>query len=297
MLVHPWIQCGLRAAMLCVTLTLAACATPTHRNELPSRSIVGNPAGTGATSMDAQLLALDSVPALVATSEKRGRIIFIGAALNSRQNGFDGDVRLLDATFKAKFGSRYRSMLLSNRRLYAGDRILPLATVPNLDRVFNHVAATLRPEDRLIVLLSSHGIPGALEVEQEALFQGEARLLRTGKIAAWMQQVASQPTWLVISACFSGSHLPSLTQPRLLTMTAAAYNRPSFGCSLKDEQSWFSKALADGVAAHQTMGDAWTATVQNVTAREQSLRLPPSLPDLKAGSGMQGWGAAALDAF
>jgi hypothetical protein len=60
---------------------------------------------------------------------------------------------------------------------------------------------------------------------------------------------------------------------------------------------WFSKALADGVAAHQTMGDAWTATVQNVTAREQSLRLPPSLPDLKADSGMQGWGASALDAF
>jgi Peptidase C13 family len=78
--------------------------------------------------------------------------------------------------------------------------------------------------------LSSHGIPGALEVEQEALFQGEARLLRTGRIAAWMQQVASQPTWLVISACFSGRHLPGLTQPRLLTMTAAAYNRPSFGC-------------------------------------------------------------------
>ena len=36
-----------------------------------------------------------------------------------------------------------------------------------------------------------------------------------------MSQLEPNRGWLMIFACYSGSHLPALTQPHLLAMTAA----------------------------------------------------------------------------
>lgn len=79
-------------------------------------------------------------------------------------------MRLLDRKFAQQYGPAYRSLLPSNRRITTGDRDLPLASIDQLDDVFDALEKLKRPNDRFIVLLSGHGGKELLEVEQDALY-------------------------------------------------------------------------------------------------------------------------------
>lgn len=268
-----WLACVL-------ALLLAGCAAPPR-----PPGLLGAVQGSGARTLDAQLQAIVNDPA--ARDERR--VIFVGAALHSREDVFDHDVALMADTLGPVYGAAWRSVLLSNLRVYAGDRALPLATIEHLDQVFETLAAAQRPNDRYIVLLSSHGGPNLLQVEQAARYRGTPRLLSKDKIGDWAHRLGERPAWWVISACYAGSHLQQELPPRMLVMTAAAADRQSFGCGAAERNTWFIDALAGTLreaappAARQPIDALWQRTLQRVALREQERRLQPSQPALHVG--------------
>ncbi len=281
---------GWRAGFGLVLLALlTACAAPPPQKPV---GVVAELQGSGPDALASQLAALR------APSAEGGRLIFIGAALNGREDVFDRDIRAFDKRLRPVFGDRYRAVLLSNVRVAASPRPLPLATIEHLDEVFDTLQQTRRQGDRYVVLMSTHGMPGWLEVEQAALWK-TSRVLVSAKLAAWAQQLAPQPTWMLVSACFSGSHMAALKQDHLLVMTASDARSPSFGCNDKEVNTWFVREL---LAALETDSDkalshVWQRTLGTVAAQEKKLGLKPSFPQMQSSARMEPYLARPLHAF
>src|SRR5215203_5419734 len=87
-------------------------------------------------------------------------------------------------------------------------------------------------KDILVVLLTSHGSPDGLGVvaghRTETL---SPRALRT-----MLNASGARYRVVIISACYSGVFTRALAGPRTLVITAAAPDRPSFGC--EDGATW-----------------------------------------------------------
>ncbi len=265
-----WATALARRALLLILLAgLSAC----------SSFILGETEGSGAHRLSAQLQRLQSDP----EPDTAARYIFIGAALNDRQTVFDADIRLLDRQFAAAYGKAYRSVLLSNRRITEGPRDWPLASIDQLDEVFEFFSEHKRANDRFIVLLSSHGAPGVLEVSQQPLYRN-ARWLSSKKLESWMAALEPNRSWLMISACFSGSHLDRLHQDHLLVMTASSAKTASFGCANSQINTWFVSELSRALQTPQSFASLWDSTTLNISKREKQMKLPSSMPQLRLGS-------------
>lgn len=284
----PWARGGRRHAvlgglLLCCTLLLVACAAPPR-----PPGVLGDEQGSGAQALARQLAAISDDPA----PRDARRVIFVGAALHSREDVFDRDIRAADASLRSVYGSAYRSVLLSNLRIAQPPRALPLASIDHLDDVFDALSSQRRPADRYIVLLTTHGGPGLLEVEQPARWQ-RPRFLTAAKLSSWVDQLGPQPTWLILSACFSGSHLTGLNQTHVMAMAASALDRPSFGCDDRSPNTWFVHELLGAISAGRQADPAvslttvWRGTVEGVMLREQAQKLRPSLPQMWTGPRMQ----------
>jgi hypothetical protein len=273
---------------LAALLLLTACAGPGPRPP----GVVGQAEGSGDRSLQAQLAALENDP--VARSERR--VIFVGAALHSREDVFDRDIKAMDAALAQRFGNAYRSVLLSNLRIAQAPRSLPLASIDHLDDVFDTLARIQRPQDRFVVLFTTHGGKGLLEVEQAALWK-EPRLLNGAKLAAWMQQLAPKPTWLVLSACYAGSHLRSLGARHLVAMAASEADRVSFGCSNESTNTWFVHELLRALPTATSLEQLWQATLAGVAERERAMKFKESLPQRRVAPAMKERWDGPLQAF
>ena len=128
--------CGLLALLL-----LGGCAAP--RPARPA-GVLGDPAGSGARSLSRQLETIAADP----SGAEVQRVIFVGAAMHGREDVFDRDIRAFDSALRQIFGARYRSVLLSNVRVEAGARELPLASIDHLDDVFDSLTQHRRSSDR-----------------------------------------------------------------------------------------------------------------------------------------------------
>jgi hypothetical protein len=262
-----------RLLALLLAVLLAACASG------PPVGIVGSPSGSGGASLGQQLrLSANREPA------EAPRTVFIGMALDGTEGVFDRDVALLDRLFAREFGAGYRSLRFSNAVLLQGDRELPLALPPTLKQTSEFLARTHREGDRYILLLTSHGHKGYLALKQPAL-RRETMGWSAAQIAEALQALpATAPQWLIVSACYSGSLIPALTQAQRLVMTAASSERPSFGCGDKSPNTWFVKELHDALAAGGDWERVWQATQAQVLAREQALKFQPSVPQRAVGA-------------
>ncbi len=279
---------GVAVWLLCAALLLlSACGTPVR-----PPGVLGEVQGTGTGSLQAQLDALENDT----TARAERRVIFVGAALHSREDVFDRDIKAMDAALAQRFGSAYRSVLLSNLRIAQPPRSLPLASIDHLDDVFDTLARIQRPQDRFIVLFTTHGGKGLLEVEQAALWK-EARLLNDAKLATWMQQLAPKPTWLMLSACFAGSHLRSLGARHLVTMAASQADRVSFGCSSDSTNTWFVHELLRALPTATSLEQLWQATLAGVAERERAMKFKESLPQRRIAPAMKERWDGPLQAF
>jgi Peptidase C13 family len=279
------------ALSVCV-VWLAGCATTRPPG------VVAQPHGTAAFTLQAQLDAITQD----ALAPQARRVIFIGAALNGREDVFDRDVRAMDAALRQVYGAAYRSVLLSNIRVAQPPRSLPLATIDHLDDVFDTLAERRRAGDRFIILLATHGHRHLLEVEQAARYP-QPRLLNTDKLAAWAKLLGPAPSWWMVSACFSGSHLSALTQNHVLVMTASSADRPSFGCSDQLPNTWFVHELLAALRAQRSerpapsLAQVWQAAQSGIQKRELALKVDPSQPQMAAGALMEARLHGPLEAF
>jgi Peptidase C13 family len=136
-------------------------------------------------------------------------------------------------------------------------------------------------KDVLVVALASHGGPDGLAVTAGR----RAGLLAPATLKAMLDASGATYRIVIVSACYSGVFARELAAPRTLVITAAAADRPSFGCQDGATWTYFGDAFYNQALRRQASLDAAFAEAKRlVTEREQGEGFTPSNPQIAGGA-------------
>src|SRR5215204_818399 len=151
------------------------------------------------------------------------------------------------------------------------------------------LAAALRSADQamdpakgiLVVFLTSHGSPDGLEV----VAGSRSETLSPRAFRSMLNASGARYRVVIISACYSGVFARALADPRTLVITAAAPDRPSFGCEDGATWTYFGDAFFNqALRGSQTLDAAFCRAREIVTKRERREGFAPSKPQMAGGS-------------
>lgn len=242
--------------------------------------------GDAKTRSDALLkLQFDSAEKRRAASPE-GRIIFAGFALNSQSKAFRNDVLTAE---KGVLSIDPNALVFKlNNPVPGQDADWPFATTENVEQVLLKAGALARPQDKVVVLFTTHGNVDMLSVN---FSDKEYPHINGRALNQWLAGLRGKPTLVLLSACFSGSFLQTLSGPSRVVLTAAARDRSSFGCQFHSTNTYFVDALLNqdslkDRSIEQLMEQAKLA----IDKRERDGKLsPPSLPQMFVGNAAKTW--------
>jgi len=138
-----------------------------------------------------------------------------------------------------------------------------------------------REKDILVVFLTSHGSPDGL-----AVVAGRRReTLSPRSFRSMLNASGARYRAVIVSACYSGVFARALADPRTLVITAAAPDRPSFGCEDGATWTYFGDAFFNqALRGARTLDDAFCRARDIVTKRERREGFDPSEPQMAGGS-------------
>jgi len=245
--------------------------------------------GEGKEKSDA-LLRAQLLQAERSAPPHAGRVIFAGFAMHSQSKAFRGDVLSAEAWVR-RIDPAAVVFKLDNPVL-GQSADWPYATAENMAAVLNKVAGLARPQDKVVILFSTHGKPDVLGINFAD--QNYPHLN-----SRWLNQqlagLGRTPTLLLLSACHAGSFLPTLRAPSRVILAAAAADRSSFGCSFSSTNTFFVDALFNqGHGEEKSLVELMDAAKVDIDKRERAMGLtPPSLPQSFYGLQSQAWSRQA----
>ena len=136
-------------------------------------------------------------------------------------------------------------------------------------------------KDILAVFLTSHGGPDGLDV----VAGRRSETLSPRSLRAMLNASGARYRVIIISACYSGVFARALADPRTLVITAAAPDRPSFGCEDGATWTYFGDAFFNqALRGSRTLDEAFCRARDIVTRRERKEGFKPSRPQIAGGS-------------
>jgi hypothetical protein len=192
------------------------------------------------------------------------------------QSVFESEAKGAARVLEGRLDAKGRSVVRFNGKKRFGAR--PEAVLAAAEAA----GRTLDPEEDVAVLvLTSHGGPDGI-----GLVMGRDRRLVTPKdVGQILDLTRARHRVLIVSACYSGIFAKQLADPRTLVITAAAADKPSFGC--RDGATWtyFGEAFFHrALRAEARLDQAFARARQLVTEREKREGFDPSNPQIAGGS-------------
>jgi len=211
------------------------------------------------------------------TSQPPGErsLVFVGSAQHSQSLAFQRDVLLVEQRLRA-INPRLQSIILSNQQ--ASTLTYPFATIDTLNHTFKQLAKWSEKYPlTLVILITTHG---NVDVLSSNIANEHFPPVRSGNLRGWLDTLGDTPTTVILSACFSGSFMPMITEKPRVILTSAAANRSSFGCNYGSDNTYFISALfGDDFDAGKTWNANFDAARSAIEKREQAMRFaPPSNP-------------------
>ena len=209
-------------------------------------------------------------------------LFFVGFGSYADQDVFMKEVGHIQKEMDTKLGTRERSVTLINNRQTL--ETVPLASASNLGIVLRHLGRVMDPdEDVLFLYLTSHGSKERkLSVDMWPLGLND---IRPDDLKAMLDESGIRWRIVLVSACYSGGFVEPLKDDHTLIMTAAAYNKKSFGCSNANEYTYFGQAIfKDMPAGPYQFVSRFKEAMAAIAEREQREGLEPSEPQLFVGS-------------
>jgi hypothetical protein len=204
----------------------------------------------------------------------QARIVSFG--LFGPESVFESEARKAAQILSTWFGPRVEPIVRFNGKR-RGD-----VTARSVAADIRAAGAAMDPDrDALVVVLTSHGSPDGL-----AIVAGGREETLTPRVLRRMLD-ASGATYrvVIISACYSGVFVPALADPHTLVITAAAADRPSFGCEDGATWTYFGDAFFNrALRAAPDLPAAFKKARALVTAREKREGYEPSNPQMAGGS-------------
>ncbi|WP_165967481.1 C13 family peptidase [Luteimonas aestuarii] len=221
----------------------------------------------------------------------------VGFAGDGNEQVFGNEVAYLRTLMAQRHGNEGRTLVLANRPDARRREDTPLATLDNLRHALAGIAATMDPEeDLLLVYLASHGTARhQLAVGQPGLFE---TFLKPTQLRVALDDAGIPRRVVIVSACYSGGFIPALQDAGTIVLTAARHDRTSFGCGDTESATYFGRALlVEGMNRDGGLLDAFQYARRQVARREKMDRLTPSEPQMDVGSDalarLQAWEAGA----
>jgi Peptidase C13 family len=247
--------------------------------------------GDGKISSDALLTQQFEAANKRRAEKPAGRLILAAFAMHSQSKAFRNDVLTAERSVLALDPNAIVFKL--NNPALGQDADWPYATTENIAQVLKKTSAMARPEDKVVVLMSTHGRPDVLSVNFGAQYYPH---VNAKVLNQWLTELRGKPTLLILSACFSGSFLQTLGGPSRVILTAAAEDRSSFGCQFQSTNTYFIDALFNqpslpNSTLEQLMAQAQVAIDKKERAQKLS---PPSLPQIAIGSAAKTWAGQLL---
>ncbi len=218
---------------------------------------------------------------IAAQSSPAPEVFFLGFAGYGMQEVFAREIELAASVIGARYDASARSLLLVNDKQDL-DR-WPLASEPALRYALRRLGEVVGEEDVLFLSLSSHGErDAALKVTYAGLVPAK---LRAEALADMLRESGIAWKVVVVSACYSGSFVHALSDPRTAVITAAASDRKSFGCDDKRQLTYFGEAFyRDALRGAPSLQAAFEAARAELQAKEKRGGITPSMPQASIGA-------------
>jgi hypothetical protein len=237
------------------------------------------PARVSQSLVDRQPALIDARVRTIAEHSSPGpQGYFVGFAGVGEERVFAQEIDLAARRLAARYGVAPRSLRLVNDQRDL--ETWPLATARALDYALRALGRVMDDDDVLFLALSSHGGDDAtLEVSSPGI---RPQVLEAEELARMLRESGIRWRVIVISACYSGSFIKPLADERTIVITAASKHRPSFGCGVERDLTYFGEAFwRDALPGAASLRAAFEAARREITAREKAERERPSHP--------QGW--------
>jgi hypothetical protein len=217
---------------------------------------------------------------LKASDAARPNLYFVGFAPYADQDVFRREVIAVQELFDEKFATGGRSLVLINHR----DDVLehPLASMSNLESALMRLGKLMRRDkDILVLFVTTHGTQGELAVSFPRF---PLNSITGERLAVALEKSEIQNRVLIISACHSGSLIPTLRTDHTLILTAAHSDKTSFGCSNENDWTYFGDAYFNQALRTQTSFiDAFTVARGIIAGWEKRDGLTASDPQMFIG--------------
>lgn len=205
----------------------------------------------------------------------------IGFAGDGMESVFRNEVEHFERLVAERFDNPGRTLTLVNHPDTLEQQ--PLATLGNLRIALDALGRRMDvDEDILLLFLTSHG---SSEHELHvALDDLPLDPVSPEQLADALDHAGIRWRVLIVSACYSGGFIEPLADEHTLIMTAARADRPSFGCGVTSEITWFGQALlAEAFNQTTDFAAAFEQARRAVRAREREQDERPSHPQLHMG--------------
>jgi hypothetical protein len=194
---------------------------------------------------------------------------------------FDHAIEALAALFQRHHIAVVQQFSANPRKLSA---TVHVATVAKLRAAIPRLQ--VQPGEGCLVYATSHGTGQGLTLARDG---ASGYRLRPSQLHRVVQTACGDaPTILVLSGCYTGTFLRAeLRGPHRIILTAAAPDRPSFGCHAKAQYTYYDGCFLQEFATAPTWQALHQAVARCVAAAERTLRVPPSAPQAFFGRGMR----------
>lgn len=156
------------------------------------------------------------------------------------QDVFLRDVKFANKRLKSKLGVTNLVSMINNKLTV---QETPLANTTNLKAALKELSAHyMQPkEDIALIFLTSHG--SAKNGLSTNLGYGFSLMdISPQKLADALKESGIRNKVIIISACHSGVFIPALQDDHTMIITAAAKDKESFGCSDRNNLTYFTEA-------------------------------------------------------
>ncbi|MGO4386400.1 C13 family peptidase [Microvirga sp. 2YAF29] len=192
------------------------------------------------------------------------------------QSVFESEAKGAARILETQLGSKGRTIVHFNTKRRFG------ATPPALLAAARATGQVIDPAEDIVALaLTSHGAPEGIGI----VAGQDTQLMTPDDVKVLLNETKARHRILIVSACYSGVFANALADPRTLVITAAAADRPSFGC--RDGATWtyFGDAFFNKAVRKEPRLDLAFETARSlVTQRERREGFDPSNPQIAGGS-------------
>ena len=211
------------------------------------------------------------------------QLYFVGFAGFGTEAVFKREVLAVRELFDQRFATKGRSVALINHESTLAH--IPLANVDNLERVLRHLGGIMdRSRDTLFLFLTSHGEPGVFIVDMPGF---DFSQLTPARLERMLDASGIRNRVIVVSACHSGSFVPTLAGPTTLVIAAARADRTSFGCEDQREWTYFGDAYFNRALRVETsFTRAFERARRTIAQWESREGLERSYPQIAGGEGL-----------